>query len=745
MSAKSKKESNIEREPFESDRPIEEFEQDRFGRWEFSRRVAQIIGGRRDSSSIVIGIYAPWGEGKTSVLNMIIQELNTHSQIQTIRFNPWRFQGESHLLNNFFSVLAGKLGKSIVTRGEKLSKFFRDYADVLAPLSYTGVDVKGAIKGLVSARPEADLEKLKGRIEKFLKEADHRIVVVMDDIDRLDKEEIQSVFKLVKLSADFPNMAYVLAFDEERVAQALEEKYGSIEAGQNYIEKIVQVPLHLPSITEEALRLFTFEGIDAALKSADIELSQQQVEHFVNTFALSFQPRLDTPRLAKRYTNALSFVLPLLKNEVDLVDLMIIEAARIFYPHLYSTIRDNPDIFLGKIQDKRGKDAIERTKAILDQALNDLSEDDKRVAKHIIWELFPRMRGPNLLGGAIQGPDWQSTWTKGKRITAIGYFDRYFSFGVPPNDVSDQRIDELIEQVAVRNIDYIVNKISSLASSQRASVFISKLRIREKEIDPEAASKLALGIALNGELFPDDGGVFSDFGASTLSQACILIRQLIERLDTEIKRDTTALEIANQVTPLTFAAGYARWIGNLKLPNADPRPDDIVISNDCEVEVKRRIVQRIADEAEKDLLTRKFQQDAIKLYRLWFLTDAEALHAHLADRFERSPEEAGEFLRSFRRKALNLESGISFEMDLDKDNYNFIVRMVDPEVIMAALRKVYKGIDTPEETYPNKKKVTLEERSAVAFSILHKQAQQEGEKENVSEVIAEQDVSEDAP
>lgn len=87
-----------EREPLEADRPIHTSDQDRFGRWEFSKRIAEVIIGRRDISSLVIGIYAPWGDGKTSVLNMIATELKSHKErIIVVRFNPWRFQSETHL------------------------------------------------------------------------------------------------------------------------------------------------------------------------------------------------------------------------------------------------------------------------------------------------------------------------------------------------------------------------------------------------------------------------------------------------------------------------------------------------------------------------------------------------------------------------------------------------------------------------------------------------------------------------
>jgi predicted KAP-like P-loop ATPase len=69
------------------------------------------------------------------------------------------------------------------------------------------------------------LEALKDRVYTVLKEEGKRVVVLMDDIDRLENTEIQAVFRLVKLSADAPYTVYILAFDEEMVAAALEKLF----------------------------------------------------------------------------------------------------------------------------------------------------------------------------------------------------------------------------------------------------------------------------------------------------------------------------------------------------------------------------------------------------------------------------------------------------------------------------------------------------------------------------------------
>ena len=185
-----------------------------------------------------------WGEGKTTVLNFIEKELAKHDGVITVQFNPWLFQSQQHLLRSFFETMADALGKSISSHKESIGRWLQQYGTLLSPLSIAlgGVDPGKGTSDLGETLSSVDLAELRGRIENLLKEEEKRVVVLMDDIDRLDRSEIQSVFKLIKLSADFSYTTYLVAFDKEMVAGALGEKYGSgdVEAGRNFRSRPVR-------------------------------------------------------------------------------------------------------------------------------------------------------------------------------------------------------------------------------------------------------------------------------------------------------------------------------------------------------------------------------------------------------------------------------------------------------------------------------------------------------------------------
>jgi predicted KAP-like P-loop ATPase len=124
------------------------------------------------------------------------------------------------------------------------------------------------------------------RLVDVLAEADKRIVVLVDDIDRLDKHESHTLFRLIKACADFPNVCYVLAFDDAAVAKALAERYGAGDelAGRAFLEKIIQISLKLPLAAKEDLRSLCFDQVDSALRAAGVELTREQIGEFVAGF-----------------------------------------------------------------------------------------------------------------------------------------------------------------------------------------------------------------------------------------------------------------------------------------------------------------------------------------------------------------------------------------------------------------------------------------------------------------------------
>jgi predicted KAP-like P-loop ATPase len=233
---------------------------------------------------------------------MMEEVLQRHSHVLVVHFNPWHFQSEHQLMRGFFATLEDSLDQQLKNRIEKIGAALKDYGSLLplGSLSVAGlvtISPGNAAKGLGEELSNVSLEQLRSRIEGSLAESGKRVVVLVDDIDGLDRAETHSMFKLVKLSAGFNQTSYVMAFDDEVVAATLGERDGAGGQGadRTFLEKILQVPLHLPPVDAVGLRPATFEGVQAALRMAEIGLTQAQVDGFSRHFVDGLEPLLRTP------------------------------------------------------------------------------------------------------------------------------------------------------------------------------------------------------------------------------------------------------------------------------------------------------------------------------------------------------------------------------------------------------------------------------------------------------------------
>jgi len=676
---------------FASDAPISDPAEDRFKRFNFARRIAKTISARLDPESLVVAIYGAWGEGKTTVLNFIEKELKDKDNIICVRFNPWRFSDEVCLLQNFFKTIADALGRSAVSYKEKIGKWFAHYAGILAPFSvsmpfFFEISPGEGMKNIAKALSSVELEDVRERIENFLNEENKRIVVLMDDIDRLDRGEIQNIFKLVKLSADFKHTAYILAFDEEMVSAALGEKYGSgtKDAGRNFLEKIVQVPLYLPTADKLALRKFFFDCLDEVLAETQVKLSEDEAQAFVIHFVYGIEIMLHTPRIAKCYRNVLGFSMPILKQHVNLSDLMLIEGLRVFYPLLYDTIRDNMEIFLGsKLSLYLNYEQVVRQKTleVIDRGLEGLSADESEAAKYLIKILFPKLCG--ILDNFHYGAEWEERWVREQRICSEEHFARYFTYTVSPDAINDAEINSLLERFAQKDADEIKEALQGLLAKKSAENLILKLMKKEKKIPAALNQNLAIAVSKLGGLFDRPKTAFSF--TTAFSQAGILIGQLVRNI-TELKlRNETARKIVCQADPLPFSLECFKWFKT----TGEKGELNRILSIEDEHELAGLVLERIKSEAHAEPLYISYPEDAPRLLSFWAHRESrEQTSKYIIDTFNADKKRVFDFLKCFFD--CSFSSGDPAKDDCaDAQAYQQMALSVDTEVIYAALKHIY--------------------------------------------------------
>ncbi|MDD3052330.1 MAG: P-loop NTPase fold protein, partial [Candidatus Cloacimonetes bacterium] len=660
---------------FISDDP--EVEKDYFKRKPFAQQISNIIVSRKEPSSIVVGIYGKWGEGKTTVLNFIENELTRTENIICIRYNPWYYSDEVMLLQDFFNVLAGKLEKVSSSNDLKAQvKKYGKHISQFATSKSTTINLGPLQFNPFSSDSFLDLTESKKEIQAILKSCNIRIVVLMDDIDRLDKNEIQSIFKLVKLSADFYYLDYILAFDEEMVASAIGDKYGSndIESGRNFLEKIISVPLHLPQIGETALFYYLRDGIDNnVLPMIKQKFTEEEHEVFIKQFRKGLQVRLNTPRMAKRYQNALIFALPILEDEVNIVDLMLIEGVRVFYPKMYDLIKNNAEVFINSnlLLETELKKSFER----INNEIESLPFQERDPFRDLIAFLFPGSQRFSNTSYSSYPVENQQSLARKRRISSLRYFNRYFSYAVPAGDISDLEIDHLIENITRteeiddRETEGISSQIIELIKANgpgSADSFISKIYRINNKLDVITSQKLALSISKLSEHFPKN--------------SCLnLIEDLLRKmpLTTRVACSKKMIESARSIC---FALNTYYTINGEEMQFL---AEDTESLKDI---IKNRIKNEIISKNEPI-----YVRYSCGGFIFHFLRDCgckEELSKYIEKTFSLDSSYSLKFLKCFH---MIMHSSSGESKTFMNENYDSIAELIDPGILYDALHNIYSN------------------------------------------------------
>jgi predicted KAP-like P-loop ATPase len=247
-----------------NDTPITTPEDDRFGVDPFAQALARAISEMSAPKGAVIAVNGPWGTGKSSAINLVLYHLDQlikEGKIKVIRFSPWWLSGTEAITAAFFSDLEAAIEKTgaqqaltafkhVARRVLRFGKVAQTAADTVLPGS--GKAVEGITGVVESFLPGDDIATQHQKVADLLEQAGHRILVLVDDIDRLAPDEAIQVFKLVKSVGQLPNVLYILAFDRELAEKVVSERYPS--EGPHYLEKIVQAAFEVPAVTPEDLR-----------------------------------------------------------------------------------------------------------------------------------------------------------------------------------------------------------------------------------------------------------------------------------------------------------------------------------------------------------------------------------------------------------------------------------------------------------------------------------------------------------
>lgn len=219
--------------------------------------VDELLASNLRNETYAVAITGSWGSGKSLFLDTVKSLFKGKAKV--IDFNPWNSQSADHLVKDFFDLLSAELSPNYGGVKRTMDK----YVSLLYSLRFHVAD--NFIFQHFPGSVENSLEAKKQEVANALRSIPEPIVVIIDDLDRLAGKEIYEVLRIIRNTAKFNNIIYIVAYDKEHVVSQIKQPGMSIE--KDYLEKIFQIELSMPNMDEKELEMVFRRLCRAGVKS----------------------------------------------------------------------------------------------------------------------------------------------------------------------------------------------------------------------------------------------------------------------------------------------------------------------------------------------------------------------------------------------------------------------------------------------------------------------------------------------
>ena len=517
-----------------NDSPIKGSKDDFYGITPFTKSLAKSIVSIKKPRGTTIALNGAWGSGKSSVVNLLRRELESSNDETLVvsEFKCWWYRGEEALalafLQNLNSVLRSTLGEKVKGMVPSIGRNLLQAGRVLgSAIALASPGVLGSATGaaLDFAKkffPEEDtLETTFNRLSEALEQADKRFLIIIDDIDRLGSEEAVAIFRLVKSVGQLPNVLYLLAFDRTLVDRAVNELYPS--EGAHFLEKIVQASYEMPSPLQADLNA----AISQAIEEGCSPNEYADERRLLNAFYDVVVRYITSPRDVVRFRNAIGLTWPMIADEVDLADFIVLETLRLYEPTLFQSIRKNRSRVCTLTQ---GIQTDPKKDTLLKDILTTVSESRRATAEVALKTLFPRLRSVNY------GLGYVHQWDAGRLVCIDSHFDTYFRLTLSNESLSTEKIQQLTERAD--DAEFIRSAFLEAYSTVRSTgstmvpVLLGELvthakRVKKAKVLPLVSTLFSIHDEISSPV--DDESFTNWFGNSTTMRYYWLFNRLTEK------------------------------------------------------------------------------------------------------------------------------------------------------------------------------------------------------------------------
>ncbi len=458
-----------------TDSSIVDPENDLLGHASFARYLADSICKMTFPEGFALAIHGSWNSGKSTVLNFLVHYLQQKPDDERpiiVPFNPWLFSGHQNITRRFFEQLQNVLSQeSAVPKG--LKKTLADFAGFISEIPLPYAQTGKALAAILDDK-DKEASQLKEEVQETLEKQQRRIVVTIDDIDRLAADDIRELFRIFKAIPNFSNVVYVLVFDKEAIMKTVTETKDISK--ELYLQKIIQAEFELPIPSKSLLRKLLFSKLNNIF--ADIPKQQFNQAYWHNIYFQGIDHFIKNIPDIVRFTNALTVTYPAVKGEVNPVDFIAIECLRIFCPAIYNIIHQNPHVFVGEVNLD-----TDQFKNLFNTWIAQLTPENKQPITNLLMQLFPKLKSTWSNSGLDEK---EFEWHDQLGVCSLEIFPIYFRLTLSASELSHIQVKTTISLAgdADKFKEYLIGLVKQKHQDGRTqtSIFLEQLENCIEEI-----------------------------------------------------------------------------------------------------------------------------------------------------------------------------------------------------------------------------------------------------------------------
>lgn len=388
------------------------------------------------SRTFTIGLNGQWGSGKTTIINNVlklIKDNNIEGLFVIVRFDPWKYNDERAMLKGLIEQIM--INIDLNPEIEDLDRLVNSIIDVVFS------DSKNSFKSILNSGIKNIQSKIKVEniINNYLLKHGKRMMLIIDNLDRIDSNKIKFMLKIISTTLNLKNTINLLLYDDSIIQKELDKYFGTDGLNVKYMDKIVQLKIDVPEIDSNKIEelknaisnnlMYDNEPIiQKELLSKLIFNDIRELKRFINNTLSSLTS--SNILLTDNYvdnSNTLDFL-----NHNDLINLEFIRSKN---PKLYYDIWENKNFY---ISDDRKYDTDLYTldynrlnKSAKEYFEQLFSSDTNKKFLDILTLLFPNVRkykeGQDIFNSHYNDKEQYKRGVIENRIYNTRYFDLYFT------------------------------------------------------------------------------------------------------------------------------------------------------------------------------------------------------------------------------------------------------------------------------------------------------------------------------